>query len=440
VNAQRAHTLAADPRLSAVGALVEGIGYLLLFLMLFVPAAYQPIKAGLLAVVLGAILARALVEGRIALHPKVAFGCLLFSLLGVIFILRGYVASAPGALRMATVYVLWPWVYTVLLTGLAGEARLWRVARIMVWSAVAVCLYCISYLLWSAGLLPNSLYIPLDQGQRIGFYEGTVEFSVKSIGSLIFLVPFATAALLAWPRRAPLGRGWLWLVLLMGFPLGLLSGRRAFQLILVLAVPIALAFRQLLPPAMRAAERPRFRRVVIGGTIACVLAVAMLGATYGLRLDAVWDTFKTGFAFTVDPVAQVRAKQFSALIDGWLASPLLGSGHGAPAPEVIRSTEMPWAYELAYLAFLYHTGLIGFLFHAVGILWIYRWGVRIIREGTSISPLMVAVLTGMTAFLIANATNPYLERYDYLWVIFLPIAFVNLSLLAKDCAALPATA
>jgi hypothetical protein len=46
----------------------------------------------------------------------------------------------------------------------------------------------------------------------------------------------------------------------------------------------------------------------------------------------------------------------------------------------------------------------------------------------------------MTAFLIANATNPYLERYDYLWVIFLPIAFVNLSLLAKDCAALPATA
>ncbi len=428
-----------DDRLRTVGALVEATGCVLLFLMLFVPASYQPVKGVLLALVVLAIIIRALVEGRIALHPKVAFGCVFFSVLGVFFILRGYLANAPGALRMGTVYVLWPWVYTLLLAGLAVDARLWRVARVMVWSAIAVCIYCVSYILWSAGLLPNSLYIPLDLGQRIGFYQGTVEFSVKSLGSLIFLVPFVTAALLAWPRGAPLGRRWLWLTVILGFPLGLLSGRRALQLVLVLAIPVALAFRQFLPPELRAAQRRGLRRALWGGAIAAVVAVAALQATYGLRLDAVWATFKTGFQFASDPVAQSRALQFQALMKGWLASPFLGSGHGAPAPDVIRSTEMPWAYELTYLAFLYHTGIIGFVLHAVGIGWIYTWGIRIVREGTAISPLMVSVLTGMTTFLIANATNPYLERYDYLWVIFLPLAFVNLALLARERPARGAT-
>jgi len=423
---------AGDLRPNAVGAITEATGLVLLFLMLFVPASYQTLKGLLLTLVLGAIVIRALVEGRIALHPRVAFGCLFFSVLGLLFILRGYLASAPGALRMSTVYVLWPWVYTLLLAGLAADRRLWRVAQVMVWSAIAVCLYCASYILWSAGLLPNALYIPLDMGQRIGFYQGTLEFSVKPLGSLIFLVPFVTAALMAWPRRAPLGRHWLWLTVILGFPLGLLSGRRALQLVLVLAIPVALAFRQLLPKELRQAQRRGFRRAVWGGSIALILAVVALQATYGLRLDAVWATFKTGFQFATDPVAQSRALQFQALMNGWLASPLLGSGHGAPAPEVIRSTEMPWAYELTYLAFLYHTGIIGFALHAVGIGWIYAWGVRIIREGSVVSPLMVSMLTGMTTFLIANGTNPYLERYDFLWVIFLPLAFVNLALLSHD--------
>jgi hypothetical protein len=292
-------------------------------------------------------------------------------------------------------------------------------------------MYCASYVLWSVGLLPSALYIPLDLGQRIGFYAGSIEFSLKSLGSLIFLVPFVTAALLAWPRDAPIARRWLWLALGLGLTIGLLSGRRALQLVLVLGLPIGLGFRQLLPESVRAPRRSSLLKTLSGAAGVATLAVLALQATYGLDLDVVWSTFRTGFQFTVDPVAQTRALQFEALIDGWLASPLLGSGHGAPAPGVIRSTEMPWAYELTYAAFLYHTGLIGLLFYGAGVTWIYAHAIRIIREGSRMAPLMVAVLTGTTTFLIANATNPYLERYDCLWVLFLPLAFVNWSLLSR---------
>ena len=96
-----------------------------------------------------------------------------------------------------------------------------------------------------------------------------------------------------------------------------------------------------------------------------------------------------------------------------------------PAPDVIRSVETPWAYELTYLALLYHTGVVGTLAYASGLAWIGTMSYRIARRGWSEAPALMATLSGTVIFLAANATNPYLEKYDYLWVIFLPVAFVN---------------
>jgi hypothetical protein len=429
-------TLAAETerwRLVTLG--LELTGFTLLFLMLFVPAAYQPAKAALLALLMGALTLRILTERRIALHPIVAFGCLFFSALGVAFILRGYLERAPGAIRMATVYVVWPCVYTLLVTGLAQEARLWRLARLLVWATTAICLYCASYILWAAGWLPDALYLSLDLHQRVGFYDGFMEFSINSMSSLLFLVPFVAAALIAWPQRAVIARVWLWLALALGLVMVLLSGRRAFQLTLATTVPLALMFWRLLPRDLRAARGSSVKRSLVGAAVATAGAVMALQATYGLDLGVVWATFKTGFQFTGDLVAQSRATQFEALIDGWVSSPLFGSGHGAAAPGVIRSPTMPWAYELSYVALLFHTGVVGLALYALGVGWIYVEGIRAIRRGTVLSPLMVAVLTGTSTFLIANATNPYLEKFDCLWTLFLPVAVINASLLNQDQSA-----
>lgn len=415
----------------AESGVVEAVGFALFFLMLFVPSAFQPVKGALLLLVLVALTARVALERRVALHPTIALACLFFSLVGLLFVLRGYLAGAPGALRMAQVFVLWPWVYTVLLTGLAREARLWRVGNLLVWSTTAICLYSLLFVLWSVGMWPDGLYFPLILDQRLGLHDGTVELSSKSLMSLMFLVPFVAGALLTWPRTAPVARRSLWLALALGLGPGLLSGRRALQLVLVLSVPIALVLRMLLPPTLRRSNRGVVRRTLVGAIAATGLAVLTAQWMYPVRLGSVWSVFATGFQFAADPVALSRAQQFDALMRGWLTSPLLGSGHGAAAPDMIRSLEMPWAYELTYVALLYHTGLVGALLYAGGVLWIYLQAVRIIRSGTALAPLTVAVLTGTTTFLIAGATNPYLERYDALWVIFLPLAIINASWLAR---------
>ena len=93
---------------------------------------------------------------------------------------------------------------------------------------------------------------------------------------------------------------------------------------------------------------------------------------------------------------------------------------------------MPWAYELTYLALLFHTGAVGTFLYVACVGWIYWQGVQVIRHSAMYGPWMLAVLTGVSGLLIANATNPYLAKFDFMWVLFLPLAIINRHLLEKS--------
>ena len=95
---------------------------------------------------------------------------------------------------------------------------------------------------------------------------------------------------------------------------------------------------------------------------------------------------------------------------------------------------MPWAYELTYLALLFQTGLVGTGFYTAGVIWIYVTGIGVLRGGGPLGRMMFPTLVGLSCFLIANGTNPYLPRFDGLWVIFLPVALINLWLIERATA------
>jgi O-antigen ligase len=110
-------------------------------------------------------------------------------------------------------------------------------------------------------------------------------------------------------------------------------------------------------------------------------------------------------------------------------SPLFGSGAGAAA-QYQRSIEQPWAYELAYIAFLFQYGVVGFIIYAAGIILLtYHLTAQIKKNGRNSFEFFY--LAGFISFMIANATNPYLAKFDYMWVLFIPVAIMNQSLLRK---------
>ena len=150
---------------------------------------------------------------------------------------------------------------------------------------------------------------------------------------------------------------------------------------------------------------------------------------YSFDLQIIVNVFIEGFNFDT---YNVRREQFFALLSGWMDSPMLGAGHGASAKGSLRSYESSWAYELSYVALLFHVGIVGFLCYTAGVVWVYWMVLRIIRSGDQMGLYLLPILVGTTCFLIANATNPYLGKYDYIWVIFLPIAFINYWLLNNN--------
>lgn len=410
------------------------LGSLLFFLMLFLPASYQPIKAALLAVVLAAITVQALHRGRLTLHRAILLWTLLSVATGLFFLLRGVTRGAPGAIEVGRVYALWPLVYMILIAGIAATpAALPNIMRVLVVATIAIGVYGASYILHMVGVLPDALYLPLEQNQRISFYAGWVEFNIDSLASLLFLVPFIVSALMTWPKaQTVISRRWLWIALFTGVALAAMSARRALLLVIAVSPLFTLVLRQLLPKAEKRDSRALVLHFLVVGGVALFGLALTLHFLFGLSFGPVADMFKRGFAFGSYVRGVERRDQFFNLLNGWLQVPILGSGHGGVAPGWARSQEQPWAYELSYFALLFHTGLVGFLIYAAGVSWIVTRSLRIIREGNRLGLCMLSVLVGTVSFLIANGADPYLEKYDYMWVIFLPVAIINIWLCTRE--------
>lgn len=406
-------------------------GLLLFFMMMFVPTKYQMAKVVLLGLTLVFISGNILIrEWKIRLHRIISFWMLFYIILGLFWILIGVINNTPGALRVSTVYVLWPLIFTVLMSGISTEKMLSKITRVSIISLVIISFYDISYILYAYGWLPNFLYIPIDQGQAVGFYSGYVEFRLYNISSLLFLVPFCIATLFVWSDNSdmPISRKWIWISFVLGMLLVFLSGRRALLGVVAISPFITLIFKYFLPRKNSKLNRKKLIRTFIGIILILFGLYIYLYFFYGFNLQALTKMFLEGFNFQYSGGAIARKTQFYALLEGWSKYPLFGAGHGASV-SYLRSTEQPWAYELFYLALLYQTGLIGFLAYSSGIIWMFWKGISIIRSGHYLGVQILPVLVGTACFLIGNATNPYLGKFDYMWVIFLPLAFVNLWLL-----------
>ena len=62
-----------------------------------------------------------------------------------------------------------------------------------------------------------------------------------------------------------------------------------------------------------------------------------------------------------------------------------------------------------------------------------------LRERPDTAALLVPAMTGLLCFLIASATNPYLARFDAIWIVFWPLAIVNVVRTGRWDETLPET-
>lgn len=400
--------------------LLRACGYMLFFLMLFVPTTYQPVKLVLLLICLVAIIAA---KPSIRVQASFARTTVFLASIGAAEILYGQIRGNMGAFQQATVWVLWPLIFLLLSSTISTQQHLRSLFRVMVAASIAIGLYGCLYLLTLTGTIPGGLYFgSIDQGQSIFYDGGVLSISLYSFSSLLFLVPFLIAIAITWPRemRPVVPRYWIYLAIVLNVALVVLSGRRALLLGFALT-PIILII------ATRV-SRARLVKFVVPSIALCGAAVVAVNALH-IDLPATLTYLTTGYKAPGD---QARQIEFQSLMNGWREHPIFGAGLGAVADGPVRSIETPWAYELSYVALLFDIGIVGVLIYGTVIGTIIRRTAVVARARVELRPWTIPVLVGMASSLVGNATNPYLLKFDSMWIWFLPVALLNVNAVLRN--------
>jgi hypothetical protein len=395
------------------------------FLMLVIPATYQKERGIILVILLGGSLIYLLLAGWKIYKPVLLWNLVIVTA-SLWFMLIGLFNNAPGALRVGTVYVLWPILY-IFFIGLHSQPKQIAVYfKIIVTGSIVVSLMGIMLVL--DGLLNLNLgllNLLKNQGGAFGLHGKNIEYRLNNMTTAIYAFPFLTALVLLPRKNFPLEKIWkliIWLALGLTFVTALISGRKAFWLIVALSPLVAMFFIWI-----TAVHRHFYKILIIGGIVGAIFVFFVI-TTLDIDLLMIWEKFKEGFEFSnVQNVsASARKDQFFALINEWQQTPFFGAGHGASAPGSIRDADRTWAYELTYVALLFHVGIFGFMIYSASIFWVFIKGIKIMTRTSSSVGFFIPALSALLCFLVANITNPYLEKFDYLWTIFLPIALINI--------------
>lgn len=401
-------------------------GQLFFFLMLVIPVTYQAERGVLLVFLTAGAIVYAL-RGNWLLRRDIHHLGLLCLVASLFFMYKGFLNDAPGALRVGSVYIVWPILYLFFCGLLHRPEQLLPFMKTLLVGSICASMMAILMVVEDLGFISLGLQDMLGfQGSVVDIREGTIRYSLYNMSTVIFALPFLLASLMLPQQHSQFKGAWrscAWYGFILSIVVLLVSGRKAFWVIASLSPFIVIVLMRLSDIQVRVSD-------LIIKFLSVLFFIVLSFFVFDLTIDAIWEMIQLGFDFLdYNSPAYARGEQYFALINGWLEHPLLGAGHGSAAGIIRGGEDQPWAYELSYLALLFHTGIVGFCIYGSAIAYLFIKGIGVARRQPESVKLLIPLFSGLTCFLIANATNPYLEKFDYLWTIFLPVAVLNAYLL-----------
>jgi hypothetical protein len=220
----------------------------LLFLMAVFPMtqALLQVKGMLFMIVVTLIVLSWLPTMRIHLHREVLAWSIFLILISGFFCLEGALAMTPGAAKQVQIYMFWPAMYTILLTGCFRESTLVWLHRVMFVSLLYISIYGLILVLTKLNVFPELSilnWLSFDEIEGIGFEEDYIGVKFQGLNSLVFLIPYMLSSLVLGlglnKKNDVHSSSKLMLIsFLLGLILVFISGRRALLLVLIFTFPI----------------------------------------------------------------------------------------------------------------------------------------------------------------------------------------------------------
>lgn len=391
----------------------------LVFLILFAPTVLQYIKGiPIFALVFISFLMVAK-KMTIPVHYRVFIWILIYTTLNFLYLLKGTHDELDVFLQLLPVNIIWPIIYILVLIIPTSRINKVDLTRIFILSTLLIVTF-ILYLYFNfMGILPTSPLLNLPLGQRINYNFGYINLFSPSITSLFFLLPYVVSILLTKKNRRITVFFYI-LLLILGVIISLVSGRRS-----LIAVVFISPFISFFWTKISKNNDVKYTKIIVIVIVMVIISLVFLSTVdVGLRLQNLdTELIKSG--------TSVRKDQFISLIEGWKQSPLFGVGYGVNA-DVVRSANVPGAYELSYVARLFHMGIVGIVIYFYMVLWLMRKLIAITKSNPETGVYIIPLLTGLSSLILAESTNPYIGSFDGMWVFFYTLAIINNIYLKKS--------
>lgn len=335
------------------------------------------------------------------------------------FIFWGVCNGAPGAIKITSVYVMWPILYFIFIATCSNYKTIYMLMKTFIYVGILVCLMNL-LLLINASILHVGLLSNLAESLNVGFglYDGYIEFSSPSLSVAPLLFYFTFSLFVLNEKHILVSNKTLIIAIIVSLITILFSGRRAFWLMIPVAPFVIYLFCTL--------AKYRTRKLKFLLPVSFFLALILLFAiVIFFDYQILYETFISSFDFEEDLSNSIRAEQYIALVDRWIESPLIGHGLGAYAPQCIRSEISVWSYELSYLALLMNVGIIGFILYSFCTGWIFIKSFAVIRKNNNNAIIVLPFISSLFLILCLHASNPYLTKFDYMWPLFIPVLILN---------------
>jgi hypothetical protein len=420
----------------------ESLFLTFIFSLIVLPVSQNELRLGLFSLVLLFLIGRI---GGIKLSP-IVLSVFIFSLfIGTVFVSIGVFNGNPGALFVTPIYVFFPIAYFLLFTSfIKSIENVVFVMKIVIFGGITIGSISILLVLISSLGIPDPLNLqnifstpilfPDGSYRIIDYSNGIPKMRFFSTSSLVYVAPFLIT--LMFIKKSYVEKYFsmklvYFAAILVTFGV-LLGGRRALFLNIAI-IPILIYIYGYF--TKQKSINTKLFSYVVAFLLTTLLFLAFFqnANQQGSNTDSAGytDYFFRAFDSGEEDGAYERLTQTSALLEGWWQKFWLGNGFGGFTDAIIRSERRVWEYESQYALILFSTGVIGFLSYLFITLWLFRGLFNYSAKSADLTTLILPNISGMISFLFANATNPYLQAYGHLWVIFFPISILNLAMLRE---------
>lgn len=389
--------------------------YIFFFFVLLLPTQYQNIRGILLLL----LCISAIPKKNYPINKGIILCFFLNVFITLLGITYGKIKGNPGAFSTITVDLLWPSLYIFFMLKCASLDVIYKLIKVLIYGGIFVLIFNLILLtnhFWGIEIIHK---LSNDLGYRFGFYDGFVEYFTPSLDFFSYFLFFSITSLLTPSKRLGVKNIYLIIMAILSIVMILLSGRRMMWLT-TLSLPFILFYI--------------FKRANIGSDLlhkmikVSIIFTFIIGIflIYILDFDSILDQFITSFEFYDDPSNLERTLQAQSLWNDFIKSPIIGQGIGW-ASSYVRS-EKPWEYELSYNYMLASLGLLGSAVRFFSTLWVIEKCLSFVKKTNKYKELLLPPISGLLSMLINYASNPYLSKFDFLWILFFPIIILNILL------------